>query len=205
LTTKQDEPDLLILAFTQIAARGWAGFRLSELARAAEVPLDRVRALLPTRAALLCRLGERLDAAMLGMDPGELAELEPRERVFELIMRRLDALAPFKPGLLALARERACDPALLLATVCNVARLTEWLMDAAGARATGLGALAGRKVLGLIYVRVFSVWLRDDTPDLARTLAELDKRLRQAEQLARWVHRPRRRHGPAAEAPPPPA
>ena len=49
-----------------------------------------------------------------------------------------------------------------------------------------------RKVLGAIYVRVFNVWLDDDTPDLARTLAELDRRLQQAERVAGWVHGLRR-------------
>jgi hypothetical protein len=42
-------------------------------------------------------------------------------------------------------------------------------------------------VLALVYARTFNVWLRDDTPDHAKTMAELDKRLSQAESLARWT------------------
>ncbi|HET6468527.1 MAG TPA: hypothetical protein VFG43_09140 [Geminicoccaceae bacterium] len=191
----QDEPDLVALAFELIALNGWNGFRLGELAQRAGLPLARVHAELPSRAALLRRLGERLDRAMLEVDPGELAELEPRDRVFELIMRRLDAMASFKPGLRALSREGCSDPDVVLASMCNLSRLAEWLLDTAGARAGGLGGIVGRKVLALIYLRVFGVWLRDETPDQAHTLAELDRRLRQAEQLARWLHPRRARPG----------
>ena len=65
----------------------------------------------------------------------ELAELDgmtPRERVFELVMRRLDAMAPYKDGLRTIAREAPRDPALLVAAWCNVGRLSRRLLDAAG-------------------------------------------------------------------------
>ena len=39
---------------------------------------------------------------------------------------------------------------------------------------------------GAVYLQTFRVWLDDDTPDMARTLAELDRRLQQAETAARW-------------------
>jgi ubiquinone biosynthesis protein COQ9 len=196
--TPKSEPDLLVMAFEAIAAEGWRSFRLSTLAEKADLPLAAVRAELPCRAALLTRLGARLDKGMLDLPRDELAELEPRERVFELIMRRLDAMAPFKAGLATLGREARLEPDVLLASVCNVARLTGWLLDVAGVRMVGIQSFAARKLLALIYVRTFSVWLKDDTPDHARTLAELDKRLRQAENLARWMHRTRAGATPAA-------
>ena len=96
---KKSEPDLLMLAFELVAERGWRRLSLAELARRAGVPLAQVYAELPDRAALLRRLGRRLDAGMLDLPPAELDGMTPRERVFELIMRRLDAMAPYKQGL----------------------------------------------------------------------------------------------------------
>ena len=64
-----------------------------------------VYAELPDRPPLLRVLGRRLDAEMLAIDMAELDGLTPRERLFELIMRRLDAMAPFKPSLRAIGRE----------------------------------------------------------------------------------------------------
>jgi hypothetical protein len=41
-----------------------------------------------------------------------------------------------------------------------------------------------KRALGLAYVRTVRVWLEDDSPDLARTMAELDRNLRRIERVA---------------------
>ena len=110
------------------------GFSRAEVARRAGVPLARVNAQLPTRHAVLAALGRRLDETMLGMEPSELADLTPRERVFELIMRRLDAMAPFKGGLRVLGHEAGLHADVLGSSLCNVGRAVGWLVDASGAR-----------------------------------------------------------------------
>jgi rpsU-divergently transcribed protein len=195
----QAQPDLLAAAMTLIAEQGWRRLSLVSLARHAGLPLAEVYAELPGRRALLHRLGRRLDAAMLGLSPAELDALTPRERLFELIMRRLEAAAPFRPALKVMAREAACDPAALLAAVGNLARASGWLVDAAGGPAGGLRGLAARKAVTLVYARTFAVWLDDDSADHAATLAELDRRLAQLEGLARLLCR-RRRDTAAAPA-----
>ncbi len=181
------ETDLLKTAFAVIEEQGWHGFNRAEVARRAGVPLARVYAELPTRHAVLAALGRRLDETMLGMEPSELADLTPRERVFELIMRRLDAMAPFKGGLRVLGREAGLDADVLGSSLCNVGRAVGWLVDASGARLGSLRRAGAGPVLALVYARVVNVWLRDDTADLSQTLAELDKRLDQAESAARWT------------------
>ena len=77
---------------------------------------------------------------------------------------------------------------LLAAACCNLDRLSRRLLDAAASdeRPVMTTKLA-RRVRGAIYLLAFRVWLDDDTPDMARTLAELDRRLQQAETAARWL------------------
>ena len=195
--------DLLKTAFALLAERGWRGFSRTELARRAGVSLARVYEELPSRVSLVTALGRHLDRAMLESDPSELDGMTPRERVFELIMRRLDAMAPFKEGLRELGREGAPE---LLGPACeNLGRAMGWLLDASGAELHGLRRCGAGPVLALVYARTFNVWLRDDTPDHAKTMAELDKRLSQAETLARWTawtEGPRRRSA-AADGPEP--
>ena len=178
--------DLVRIAFDLLGERGWHRFSFSEVARRAGTSLAEVYAELPDRGALLRVLGRRLDAEMLGLDPAELEGLSARERVFELIMRRLDAMAPYKEGLRALARQAGREPALMASACCNLDRLSRRLIDAATTEdGPALGKVA-RRATEAIYLRTFRVWLDDDTPDMARTLAELDKRLQQAETVARW-------------------
>ncbi len=198
---KTSKPDLLEEAFGLIASHGWNDFSFTELARRSDRPLAEIYAELPGRTSLLCALGRRADEAMLAMPPAELAELGPRERLFELVMRRLDAMAPFKEGLRVIGREARLDPMVLLTALGNLDRAASWLLDASESGLTGLKARAARRVLMLVYARTFNVWLDDATPDLATTLAELDKRLQQLEQLGRWMARARRRATgrPAAE------
>ncbi|HRY23677.1 MAG: hypothetical protein H6852_15730 [Geminicoccaceae bacterium] len=181
----QPRPDLLEAAFALIAEKGWHGFSALALAERTGASLDDIHDLLPTPAALVGRLGERLDRAMLAAPPDELLELSPRERLFELLMRRLDALAPFKPGLARLRVEARAEVELALATLASLDRMAAWLLDLAGLPGRGLRGRLARRALMLAYGRVLAVWLADDTPDQDDTLAELDKRLDQLERLAR--------------------
>lgn len=178
--------DLLEQAFALIAERGWRRFGRGELARRAGVPLKRVYQEFPTRAAVLGALGRRLDEAMLEVEPADLEGMSPRERVFELVMRRLDAMAPFKAGLRALG-EAGADGDLLAAGCRNLGRTTGWLLEAAEPRLGALRRAAAGPALAMVYTGTVEVWLGDDTPDQAATLAELDRRLGQAERLARWT------------------
>ena len=185
---EKSEADLVKLAFELLAERGWERFSFAELARRAELPLAQVYAEVPDRPALLRLLGRRLDAEMLAIDMAELDGMSPRERVFELIMRRLDAMVPYKEGLRTLARKAGREPMLLAAACCNLDRLSRRLLDAAATdESPVMTTKLARRVTGAVYLQAFRVWLDDDTPDMARTLAELDRRLQQAETAARWL------------------
>ena len=64
-----------------------------------------------------------------------------------------------------------------------------WMLAAAGI--SGEGGTGFLRVQGLlsVYARVFSIWLDDDDPGMARTMAALDRRLRRGESLMRGVER----------------
>lgn len=184
---ERDRPDLLEAAWRLVAERGWAGWSGLELARATGEPLATVYALFPTQHHIVLALGRRLDAAMLAIPLDELAGMGVRERLFELLMRRFEAMRPFRAGLAVAGQAAAVDPGLLLPALGNLERLAAWLLDASGAGLAGWRACLGRRALQLAYLRVFRVWLGDDGADLARTMAELDRRLAELEMLARFV------------------
>lgn len=193
--TERETPDLLAAAMALIAERGWRGFGLIELARRTGLPLSAVYASLPARGAVVRRLGERLDAAMLDISATELAEMTPRERLFELLMRRFDAMAPYRDALKMMARSRRVDLEAVATSLCNLRRAAGWLVDAAEGPRSGLAGMAARQAVLMVYARTFTVWLDDDSEDRARTLAELDRRLGQLDAVAGWACRFRRRGG----------
>jgi AcrR family transcriptional regulator len=177
-------PDLLAAAFALIGDEGWRGFSFATLARRTGVSRVEIYRQFRSRDALLAALNRRADEAMLAVDEAELAGLPPRDRVFELLMRRLEALIPYRAGLARLARDARADPCVVLLTACRLERSLMRLQDAAGLRPHGLRATIARRALGLAYVRAVREWFRDEGADLGKTMAELDKHLRRVQNVA---------------------
>jgi hypothetical protein len=178
------EPDLLMIAFALLEEEGWAGLSPVALAGRADAPLIEVYRQLPDRRAILRALSERVDQAMLEVDQRELDGLPPRDKLFELVMRRFDALGPFRAGLARLERDARRDPSILLLTMCRLDRSLRWMQELAGLRSHGLRARLRRRALLAVYLQALRTWLADDSGDLAKTMAELDGLLRRVERLA---------------------
>jgi AcrR family transcriptional regulator len=193
---------LLVTAFELIAEEGWSRLSLVAVARRAGVAPAEAYRELRSRGALPGALSRRIDEAMLGVEEADLAGLPPRDRVFELMMARLEALVPFRPGLRRLAREARGDPCLVLGTACRLDRSLAWLQDMAGLRRSGLRARLARRALAAAYLQAIRVWFSDEAADLGKTMAELDKQLRRIELFA-GLREPRARAMPQGEAPEP--
>jgi AcrR family transcriptional regulator len=192
-------PDLLLAAFALIGDEGWRAFSFETLARRTGMPPKEIYRRFHSRDALLGALTERVDEAMLGVDEAELAGLPPRDRVFELLMRRLETLVPYRAGLRRLARDARTDSCVVLLAACRLERSFVWLQDVAGLRHHGLRASLARRALGLAYARTLQVWFDDEGADLGRTMAELDKQLRRVQRIA-GLREPRARRTEEGEA-----
>jgi AcrR family transcriptional regulator len=173
--------DRLLDAALRLAARqGWRRTGLAEIAAEAGLPLDEAYAACPSKLALLARFHRRIDrAALAGAGAGD-AEDTPRDRLFEVLMRRFDALAPYRPALRAILRDGFGDPAALLgvpALLCSM----EWMLERAGVPAAGWRGRLRAHLLAGLYGSVLRVFVDDDSADLAGTMAALDRRLRAME------------------------
>ncbi len=56
-----------------------------------------------------------------------------------------------------------------------------WMLEAAGLSSAGIRGRFRVRALAVLYLCVLRVFVRDDSEDLAKTMAALDRRLRQAE------------------------
>jgi len=164
------------------ATQGWRDTTLEDIATESGVSLAELRRQVGGKTEILLALSRRADAAMLDGDKPDGETV--RDRIFELVMRRLDALAKHKAGLKAVSRDLTRDPATLLLLGCGTARSMAWLLEAAGANPRGpLGALRV-KAMGAIYLGTMRRWLGDEGEDSGKTMAILDKALRRAERFA---------------------
>lgn len=182
-------------AFALAAERGWREVSVAEAARRADLPLDQARARFPARAAILLRFGRIADQAALALSPREGPH---RDRLFDMLMRRFDALQAHREGVLALMRTLPTDPctAALLATA--TLRSMGWMLEGAGISARGPIGRLRRKALLAIWLAALRAWREDASADLAATMAALDRALARAERLEGWLS------GRRAPAPPPP-
>ncbi len=167
--------DLIDAAMELVAKQGWSAYSPLTLAAETKAGLGEICPQLGDRAAVLDALGRRADEAMIDMSVAELLELTPRERVFELLMRRFDNLRPARPALRALRQEAAPDA--WLRGLGNVRRAMKLVTEAAGLPQQGPRALVLGAALANAYLRSGRVWLDDDSEDQAPTLAELDKQI----------------------------
>jgi len=193
---------LLRSALALAAAGGWHSASLGKVASDAGVPLAEAYAVFPTRLSLLGGLLSRTDERVLADGPADIDDT-PRDRLFDVLMRRFDALAADRDGMRAIVRDMPGDPlnALLLAP-CFAASMA-WMLEAAGLPATGIGGALRVKGLAVVYLATLRTWLDDDSIDMAKTMATLDRNLQRADSLARRLPL-RSRHRPVGDVLPPP-
>jgi ubiquinone biosynthesis protein COQ9 len=175
---------LIASFFRVVAEKGWDRASVAEAARAAALSLAEARARFPSRAAVLLRFGRQADQAALADVPADGAV---RDKLFDLLMRRFDALQAHRPGVAALLRALPSDPPVALLLACATRRSMRWMLQAAGVSTAGLrGEL---RVRGLIAVWLWTLraWERDDSADLSGTMAALDAAMRRAERVAGWL------------------
>lgn len=181
--SKATPRDRVIDAALKLATeRGWRRLGMAEIADTAGLTLAEARSQFPSKAAILNGFRRRTDEAVLAEGPAEGSS--PRDKMFDVLMRRLDALQPHRDAVRVIVRDVACDPLAALCQgpqmLCSMARM----LEAAGLNAGGIGGAVRTKGLTLIYLRTLAAWLGDDSPDLSKTMAVLDRGLARAERLA---------------------
>ena len=192
-TRPQGDVDRIIhAALARVATEGWRHLSLAAIAAAAELPILQVYRIFGSKQAILSGFYRRVDEMVLAQPPPAEAEERPRDRLFDLLMRRFDALQPHKPALEVLRRELPSDPAMALCAVAALLRSMRWMLEAADVVTGGLRGALAVKLTAAAYLSAMRVWQRDDSPDLARTMAALDARLRRIERWLAPAYHPRR-------------
>jgi AcrR family transcriptional regulator len=170
-------------ALTLADATPWHRLQLGAIAAAAGVPLAELHRHFASRTAILAGLIRQTTEAVLDEAGDTGPDASARDRLFDVLMRRFDALQPHRPALARVVRSLALDPPALLALAPEAGRALDWMLAAARVEVAGPLAAAQRAGLGLIWLGTVRVWLDDPSPDLARTMAALDSALRKAESI----------------------
>ena len=161
------------------AAKPWRAVKLADLAVAADRPISDFYPA-GVADALDC-IEEAFDRAMA---EGEVEDSQNvRDRLFDLIMRRFEAMEPHRAALAAIEAGRDGDPVALAAAHQRHVRAARWTLTLAGLDADGMGGQARAQGLAVIIGQARAAWRGDDAGDFAKTMSSLDKNLRRAEEM----------------------
>jgi AcrR family transcriptional regulator len=157
------------------AAKSWRRVSLAEIASGAGLSLSQLHALFRGKPMIIAACLRHFDqVALNGPKPG--AKEKKRDALFEVLMRRFDALKPHRKAVASMLRDSIGDPTALLGFKRLLVSMG-WMLEAAGVSSAGLAGKTRRKILALVYLSVLVVFLNDASADLAKTMAVLDRRL----------------------------
>ena len=156
---------------------------LAEIAERSGVSLAELRGEFGSPLAILAAHVKELDREVLAGADADMAEESPRERLFDVLMRRLELLGDHKEAVRSLLHSARRDPPLALALNAMAVRSQQWMLTAAGIGASGPKGMVRAQGLALLFANVLRTWV-DDDDDNTLTLAALDRELARGQRFA---------------------
>src|SRR6202044_3437683 len=123
--------------------------------------------------AILAAHIKAIDRTVLAADLSDMDEEPERERLFDVLMRRLEAMAPHRDAVRSLVRSARRNPPLALALNGLAVRSQQWMLTAAGVPAAGPRGMVRAQALAVMFASVLRTWVDDEDDGLARTMAAL--------------------------------
>lgn len=185
----QNREKVLGAFLTLLSEKRFERIELAEVAQLANVSLADLRGEFGSTFDMVSAFMRETDKKVLAggeqlkLDP-ELAGQPARDRLFEVLMRRFEALAPYREAVRSLYRSARTNPRLAMGLNKLAVRSQQWMLSSAGIGASGMIGGMRAQALSCFFAKAMQTWLNDDDPGLARTMAELDRQLATAERLA---------------------
>jgi AcrR family transcriptional regulator len=149
------------------------------IAETAKVKLSDMRGAYSSKLQLVAAFAEMIDKTVLdGLDK-DMGDQPARDRLFDVLMTRIDALADHKEAVRALHEATRNDPALALDFNRVAARSQKWMLIAAGVDVSGVK---------IAFARVVGVWLNEEDEGMPRTMARLDRELDKGTDLMKRLN-----------------
>ena len=173
-----------------VAERGYGAVTLRDVGVAAGLGVADLYRLYRDKPALVAGFLRRVDDAVLAgtasaLDPEETA----RDRLFDVMMRRYDALKPHREFLRQLRQPMLSDPILALSLAPVLRRSSAAMLEAAAIPSDGLAGAVQQGGLAALHVAVSRVFFGDESGDLSKTMASLDSRLKTAESWLQAIEK----------------
>lgn len=165
------------------AIQPWGDIELVDIAREAGLTLGEMRDLYPSKGAILDGFTKAIDKIVIAGANEDLIGEPARERIFDVLMRRLDAMARYKVALKRISWALRTDPLSLAALNRSALNSARYMLATAGVPTEGPLGFIKLQGIVLALARVMETWFEDEDPSSAKTMAALDRELGRGERV----------------------
>src|SRR5688572_17774188 len=161
--------------FDMIAEKGLGKTRLSALVQQTKIPLKTLYAQYPSVCAIIDAFLDHVDAEMLRHTSPDTGS--KRDLYFDMMMARFDTLQPYRAGVVRWLKDTSRHPTRVASLLKRWDKSLSLMLDVAKD-----SPLYPVKKIGLagVYLVSLRAWLEDESPDMSKTMATLDKALAKA-------------------------
>jgi AcrR family transcriptional regulator len=179
-------PEKISLAALKLAnQKPWSEVTLNDLADAVQMSLPELYDYVQDKTDILVILGRYIDRKTLAALSKPDMEDSVKDRLFEVFMERFDILNTERAAWLSILNALKTDPKAALLSLPHLKHSMVWMMEAAGVSSNGLRGAGQILTLSVLYAEVTWQWLKDDSEDMSKTMAALDKSLTRYENICR--------------------
>ena len=175
-------------ALSEASEMSWQYVSLKDIALKADMSLSEVQEYFDDKNDILSGYGKRLDHKMLKNVEGNVDLNAPvKERLFDVLMERFDLLNDDREAVVSILSSFKLDPKNAAIAFPHLCKSMNWVLESVGEDTNGFKG--GIKILGLtgLYLKALKDWLEDDSQDMAKTMASLDKGLTHCERVTGYL------------------
>jgi AcrR family transcriptional regulator len=198
------------------ARRDFGDVSLTDIAHEAELSLADLRDLFPSKGAVIGGFTRRIDRQVLDSYSGEDTQAPARDRLYDVLRKRLEALEPYRDALASVSRWAARDPLTATALNRETVNAMRFMLEAAEIDCDGPTGALKLQGLAMAWGRVLDAWFENGfsvaLETLDREIARGERYVEHVEDFAR-ITRPfadmanrllelggmRRRHAPSGD------
>jgi AcrR family transcriptional regulator len=169
---------------TLAARRDFSDVSLTDIAHEAELSLADLRDLFPSKGAIIGGFMRRIDRQVLEEVSASHSHDPARDRLYDVLRKRLEALEPQRDALASIARWASRDPLIATALNRETVNAMRFMLEAADIDCDGpVGALK-LQGLAMAWGRVLDAWFESG---FSFALETLDREIARGERYVEHV------------------
>ena len=186
--SSETEKNYIRKGFDLINDIGWNKFSIEKLSVKENIPVKNLKIFFKCKYSIVDKFSTMIDQNIESkLRIEDFKDSSKKDILFELIMMRFDEMEEFKGSLAKVLDASKNKPLMISIITKNVMNTMDFFLELSNSYNNYAFDLLKKNFLFIIYSITFKTWLSDNTEDLSKTMAELDKLLSTAENFQQKV------------------